>query len=99
MHKDRDIAGAFMHLTDRLRPLLGPADHGDPTTPVLHRHDNDEEASEKELATFHISSDSGGHRYAVRKADFLGRASGQNPPATARTVHVHPEGDPHGHAT
>ena len=99
MHKDRDIAGGFMHLTDRLRPLLGPADHGDPTTPVLHRHDYDEEASDKELATFHIRSDSGGHRYAIRNSDFLSPAAGENPPATARTAHLHPQGDPDGHAT
>ncbi len=92
MPNDRDLAGDFMHLTDRLRPLLGPADHGDPSAPVLHRHDHDEEASDRELATFSIRSDSGGHRYAVRKSDDPALRT-PGPAAPSSMDDGHPEGD------
>jgi GH15 family glucan-1,4-alpha-glucosidase len=71
MHKDRDITGHFMHMTGRLRPLLGPADHGDLAIPVLHRHDSDEDESDKQLAAFNIRSDSGGAPLCRSEIDWL----------------------------
>ncbi|MBT1003447.1 hypothetical protein KIH31_12615 [Paenarthrobacter sp. DKR-5] len=56
-----------MHATDRLRAVFGPADRADPRVPVTHRHDDFEEASEEELATFEVETDSEGHHYGVRK--------------------------------
>lgn len=57
----------FMHATDRLRFFFGPADRADPEAPVAHRHDDFEQASEEELATFELETDSEGHHYVVRK--------------------------------
>ena len=59
----------FMDLTDRLRFILGPASRGDDAAPVIHRHDDFEHASEENLATFEVETDSTGHHYAVRKED------------------------------
>jgi hypothetical protein len=59
----------FMNLTDRLRFLFGPASRGDTAAPVIHRHDDFEHASENDLSTFEVETDSQGHHYAVRKED------------------------------
>ncbi|QCB95652.1 hypothetical protein E5206_00830 [Arthrobacter sp. PAMC25564] len=59
----------FMNLTDRLRFLFGPASRGDAAAPVIHRHDDFEHASEDNLSTFEVETDSQGHHYAVRKED------------------------------
>jgi hypothetical protein len=58
-----------MLLTDRLRFVFGPATRGDPEVPVLHRHDDFEQASEQDLSNFEVETDSEGHHYAVRKED------------------------------
>jgi hypothetical protein len=58
-----------MLLTDRLRFVFGPATRGDPAVPVLHRHDDFEQASEQDLSNFEVETDSEGHHYAVRKED------------------------------
>lgn len=59
----------FMSKTDKLRFFFGPATRGDPTVPVVHRHDDFEAASEEDLAHFEVETDSEGHHYAVRKED------------------------------
>ena len=59
----------FMNLTDRLRFVFGPASQGDNEAPVIHRHDDFEHASEDDLSTFEVETDSQGHHYAVRKED------------------------------
>lgn len=59
----------FMNLTDRLRFVFGPAARLDSDTPVVHKHDAFEQASEEELSHFVVESDSSGHHYAVRRED------------------------------
>ncbi|MGX1162526.1 hypothetical protein FBY31_3412 [Arthrobacter sp. SLBN-100] len=59
----------FMSLTDRLRFFFGPAARLDSSLPVMHRHDEFEQASEEELTHFVVESDSAGHHYAVRRDD------------------------------
>lgn len=56
-------------MTDKLRFLFGPANRGDTAAPVVHRHDDFEHASENDLSTFEVETDSQGHHYAVRRAD------------------------------
>lgn len=57
----------FINVTDRLRFFFGPAARGDFDSPVVHRHDEFEQASEEDLAQFEVVTDSEGHHYAVRK--------------------------------
>ena len=57
----------FMNVTDRLRFFFGPATRGDFDSPVVHKHDDFEQASEEELAHFEVETDSEGHRYAIRR--------------------------------
>lgn len=59
----------FMNLTDKVRFILGPAARLDASTPVVHRHDEFEQASEEELSHFIVETDSAGHHYAVRRQD------------------------------
>jgi hypothetical protein len=59
----------FMSLTDRLRFFFGPATRLDSSSPVVHKHDEFEQASEEELTHFMVESDSDGHHYAVRRED------------------------------
>jgi hypothetical protein len=59
----------FLSQTDKLRFFFGPATRGDPTAPVVHKHDDFESASEEDLANFEVETDSEGHHYAVRKED------------------------------
>ncbi len=62
-------------LRQRLHPsnwawfLFGPASRGDYTSPVVHSHDDYEQASETDLADFEVETDSQGHHYAVRRED------------------------------
>ena len=60
---------AFMDKTDKLKVLFGPANRGDTAAPVVHQHDDFEHASEDDLASFEVETDSHGHHYAVRKTD------------------------------
>jgi hypothetical protein len=57
----------FMDRADKLRFFLGPATQGDMQEPVVHKHDDYEQASEQELAHFEVETDSYGHHYAVRR--------------------------------
>lgn len=59
----------LMKLTRPARLFLGPADHGDCDTPVVHKHDELENAGEEDVASFDIERDSHGHNYGVDKAD------------------------------
>jgi hypothetical protein len=59
----------FMQRTDKLRFFFGPATRGDAEAPVVHRHDDFEHASEEDLASFEVETDSQGHHYAVRRED------------------------------
>lgn len=59
----------FMNTTEKLRFFFGPATRGDTDLPVIHKHDDFEQASEQDLAHFEVETDSDGHHYAVRKDD------------------------------
>ncbi|MBG0738204.1 hypothetical protein IV500_01980 [Paeniglutamicibacter antarcticus] len=61
------MTARFMRFTDHLTRVFGPADRADSDTPVVHRHDDFEKASEEDLAHFEVETDSEGHHYAVRK--------------------------------
>jgi hypothetical protein len=58
-----------MNVTERLRFVFGPATRLDSSLPVMHRHDEFEQASEEELTHFVVETDSSGHHYAVRRED------------------------------
>ncbi len=57
----------FMKVTDRLRFWFGPATRGDIDTPVVHKHDDFETASEQDLGHFVVETDDQGHHYGIRK--------------------------------
>jgi hypothetical protein len=59
----------FMNTTDRLRFFFGPATRLDNDTPVVHKHDDFEQASEEDLSHFVVETDSEGHHYAVRREE------------------------------
>lgn len=59
----------FMSVTDKLRFFFGPATRLDADTPVVHKHDAFEQASEDELSHFVVETDAAGHHYAVRRED------------------------------
>lgn len=61
------VLDTFMHVTERAAAVWGPAPHSDLDAPVVHRHDDFEQASDSELQTFDVETDSDGHHYAVRK--------------------------------
>ncbi len=63
------VLSGFMSLTDRLRFVFGPATRLDTDAPVVHKHDEFEQASEEELTHFVVETDSTGHHYAVRRED------------------------------
>lgn len=64
----------FMNVTERLRFVFGPATRLDADAPVVHKHDEFEQASEEELSHFVVETDSEGHHYAVRREE-LGKHS------------------------
>lgn len=64
----------FMNVTERLRFVFGPATRLDTDAPVVHKHDEFEQASEEELSHFVVETDSEGHHYAVRREE-LGKES------------------------
>lgn len=67
MPRTHKVLDTFMHASERALALWGPASHGDTKAPVVHKHDAYEQASETELRTFEVETDSDGHHYAVRK--------------------------------
>ncbi|MDR7084588.1 hypothetical protein J2X01_003899 [Arthrobacter ginsengisoli] len=58
-----------LHPTLWARFLFGPASRGDYTAPVVHKHDDFEQASEVDLSGFEVETDAQGHHYAVRRED------------------------------
>ena len=58
-----------LHPSSWARFLFGPASRGDYSAPVVHRHDDFEQASESDLSGFEVETDSQGHHYAVRRED------------------------------
>ena len=58
-----------LHPSSWVRFVFGPASRGDYSAPVVHRHDDFEQASESDLAGFEVETDSHGHHYAVRRED------------------------------
>lgn len=67
MPEKHKVLDTFMRVAERAEAVWGPADHSDPDTPVVHKHDSFEQASEDELRTFDVETDTEGHHYAVRK--------------------------------
>ena len=63
------VVDRFMSLTDRLRFFFGPATRLDSDSPVVHKHDAFEQASEEELSHYVVETDAAGHHYAVRRED------------------------------
>ncbi|MGN8131911.1 hypothetical protein [Arthrobacter sp. RC1.1 241] len=63
------VLNSFMGLTERLRFVFGPATRLDADMPVVHKHDEFEQASEEDLSHFVVETDSTGHHYAVRRED------------------------------
>lgn len=63
------VVSGFINATDRLRFFFGPATRLDVDSPVVHKHDAFEQASEEELSHFVVETDSSGHHYAVRRED------------------------------
>ena len=61
------LVDGFMGRTDKLRFFFGPATQGDIQEPVVHKHDDYEQASEQELTHFEVETDSAGHHYAIRR--------------------------------
>ncbi|WP_419722710.1 hypothetical protein [Sinomonas albida] len=66
---EHNVLGKFMDATERAAKILVFPHRGDISAPVVHKHDEYEEASEEELRTFEVETDSEGHHYAVRKSD------------------------------
>ena len=62
----------FMNVTDRLRFVFGPATRLDSDAPVVHKHDEFEQASDEDLSHFVVETDS--DRPSLRGAP---RRSGQ----------------------
>jgi hypothetical protein len=60
---------SFMNLTERLRFVFGPATRLDTDAPVVHKHDEFEQASDEDLSHFVVETDSEGHHYGVRRED------------------------------
>ncbi|MET3934406.1 hypothetical protein ABIE00_002452 [Arthrobacter sp. OAP107] len=69
------VAIALGFLKRHFRPvwwayvLLGPASRGDYFAPIVHSHDDFEQASETDLAGFEVETDARAYRYAVRRDD------------------------------
>ena len=59
----------FMHATERAQKVFGPADQGDMSVPVVHRHDDLEVSGQEQLSHYEEHTDSEGHHYAERKGE------------------------------
>lgn len=47
--------------------IFGPADRTDAETPIIHRNDDGEIASQEQLADIEVERDNEGHSWAFRK--------------------------------
>ncbi len=61
--------GKYLHPSSWIGFFFGTASRGDTSSPVVHKHDDFERASEVDLAGFEVETDAQGHHYAVRKED------------------------------
>ena len=66
---EHHVLDKFLDVTDRAAKILVRPHRGDISSPVVHKHDDFEQASDDELRTFEVETDSEGHHYAVRKDD------------------------------
>lgn len=64
---EHHVLDKFMHATDQAVKILIQPHRGDINSPVVHKHDVFEDASEEDLRGFEVVTDSEGHHYAVRK--------------------------------
>ncbi|WP_443022657.1 hypothetical protein [Sinomonas sp.] len=64
---EHHVLDRFMHVTDQAVKILVQPHRGDINSPVVHKHDVFEDASEEDLRGFEVVTDSEGHHYAVRK--------------------------------
>jgi hypothetical protein len=69
MPHNQHLLDRFMTATDKLKNIFGQADRADIDSPVVHRHDDFEEASAEDLSHFEVEADSEGHHYGTRKPD------------------------------
>jgi hypothetical protein len=56
----------FMRATEKAAKVWGPADRIDADSPVVHRHDSSEKASEEQLSQIEVERQAG-HSYAYRR--------------------------------
>lgn len=57
----------FMRVTEKAAKVWGPADRIDADSPVVHRHDASEKASEEQLSQIEVERGEAGHSYAYRR--------------------------------
>jgi len=63
-----DLITRLMRAIDRLMMnVFGPAERTDADTPVIHRNDDEEAASNDQLAEIEVERDDEGHSWAFRK--------------------------------
>jgi hypothetical protein len=69
LHKENlNLLARLMQWTQRLAlSVFGPADRTDADTPIIHRNDDGEIASQEQLADIEIERDKEGHSWAIRK--------------------------------
>ncbi|WP_026556714.1 hypothetical protein [Arthrobacter sp. 35W] len=69
MSSEERFVDKFMKVTGQVSHVLGQADRSDADAPVVHKHDDFEQASEEDLSHFESETGSNGEHYAVRKDD------------------------------
>lgn len=69
MMSDHKFLNKFMHATEKAQKVFGPADRGDMSEPVAHRHDELEESGQEQVSHYEQHTDSEGHHYAERKGE------------------------------
>ncbi|MCP9001887.1 hypothetical protein NFC73_19455 [Pseudarthrobacter sp. RMG13] len=63
-----NLLNRLMHWTQRLAMnVFGPADRTDADTPIIHRNDDGEMASQEQLADIEVERDNEGHSWGLRK--------------------------------
>lgn len=63
-----DLITRLMRAIDRLMMnVFGPADRTDADAPIIHRNDDEEAASNDQLAAIDVERDDEGHSWAFRK--------------------------------
>ncbi|WP_157357040.1 hypothetical protein [Arthrobacter sp. U41] len=57
----------FMRATGHFRAVFGPADRGDSTTQVVHKHDEAELMSDEQISELEVERDEQGHTWVEDK--------------------------------